>query len=253
MVAYAITFVDDVAMWVPSLDTWDQFVWLPVVAMPRAAMEVEQYGYCRGQAIDLRPVMPATQFRVTDEAGTYLCASQALVFEGSILAYNPTRDEAEWVPVCGTANDLSWAEEKSAVALVNYVPCASQEGACIARLWARRLVSWPNNSSSQEEEEEDVQEEEEEQGEAGSKPPSDSVELKQGETEQEAEPCRQRRSWEWGLIVEEEERLAFADPWLDSDATAGGHSLGRLTPRELGSPREMVVKVHARELEVEEL
>ena len=118
LVADAITFVDDVAVRMPSLDAWDQFVWLPA--------EVEQYSYCRGQAIDLRPVMPVTQFRVTDEVGTYLCAVQALVFEGSVLAYNPTRDEAEWVP------------------------------ACVG------LMSWPDSSSLQEEEEEDGQEEEEE-------------------------------------------------------------------------------------------
>ena len=39
--------------------------------------------------------MPVTQFRVTDEAETYLCAVWALVFEGNVIAYNPTRDEAE--------------------------------------------------------------------------------------------------------------------------------------------------------------
>ena len=87
------------------------------VAMPWAATEVEQYGYHHGQAVDLGPIMPATQFRVTDEVGTYLCAVWALVFEGSILAYNPTRDEVEWVPMCGVANDLSWTEEKLAMAL----------------------------------------------------------------------------------------------------------------------------------------
>ena len=92
-VTYAITFVDEVAMRVPSLDAWDQFVWPPPAAMPQAAMEAEQYGYRHGQAIDLRPIMPATQFRVTDEVETYLCAAWALVFEGSILAYNPTREE----------------------------------------------------------------------------------------------------------------------------------------------------------------
>ena len=41
-VAYAITFVDEVAVQVPSLDAWDQFIWLPAVAMPWATMEVEQ-------------------------------------------------------------------------------------------------------------------------------------------------------------------------------------------------------------------
>ena len=135
-VAYAITFMDELAMWVPSLDAWDQFIWMPAVAMPWAPMEVEQYSYHRSQAVDLRPVMPVTQFRVTDKAGTYLCAAWALVFKGSILTYNPTRDKAEWVPACGLTNDLTWVEEKSAMALANYVPHVSQEAAHIARLRA---------------------------------------------------------------------------------------------------------------------
>ena len=53
-----------------SSDAWDQFVWSPSTAMPRALTEAEPYGYYLGQAIDLRPVMPVVQLRVTDEAGT---------------------------------------------------------------------------------------------------------------------------------------------------------------------------------------
>ena len=51
--------------------------------MPWASMEVEQYGYCHSHAIDLGPVMPATQFRRTDEEGTYLCAALALSLRGA--------------------------------------------------------------------------------------------------------------------------------------------------------------------------
>ena len=87
--------------------------------MPWALTEAEPYGYCHGQTIDLGPVMLAAQLRVRDEVGTNLCEAQALVFEGSVLAYNPARDEAEWVPVCGLANDLTWAEERSTMALAN--------------------------------------------------------------------------------------------------------------------------------------
>ena len=92
------------------------------------------------------------------------------------------------------------------MALVKYVPCISQESAHIARLGAHHLVSWPNDSSLQEEEEdkqeedeweeEDESEEEEEheeveeQGEASPESPSSGAELWQGETEQEAKPCR---------------------------------------------------------------
>ena len=118
--------MDELAIRVPILDSWDQFIWLLAAGMPWALMEVEQYGYCRGQSIEPRPVMLAMQFRVTDEAGTYLCVVLALVFEGSVLAYNPTRDEAEWVPMWGLTNDLTWVEEMSTMVLANYVLHVSQ-------------------------------------------------------------------------------------------------------------------------------
>ena len=134
--AYVITFIDELAIRVPSLDAWDQFVWPPAMAIPQALTGAEPYGYCCSQALDLGPVMSAVQLRVTDEAGTYLCVAWALVFEGNVLAYNPTRDEVEWVPTHGLANDLTWAEERSTVALANYMPCVSQEVAWITRLGA---------------------------------------------------------------------------------------------------------------------
>ena len=207
--------------------------------------------------------MPATQFKVTDEAGTYLCAVRTLVFEGSILVYNPARDEAEWVPAHCIANDLSWAEEKSAVVLANYVPRIYQEVAHIAGLGTRHLVSWPDNSSSEEEDDGQAEEEEdeweedpvdmEEQGEASPKPLSGGMRLEQGETEREAKPQRRQRSREWGSIMDDEEPLTFDDLQSDSDATIGGHSPVHSTPQEPGLPQETTVEVHARESEVEEL
>ena len=98
--------------------------------------------------------MPAMEFRVTDEEGTYLCMARGLVFEGSILAYDPTRDEAEWVPTRGIANDLSWLEERMAVALVNFVPHACQEADRIAELGTCHLLAWTDESSSKDEGEE---------------------------------------------------------------------------------------------------
>ena len=144
------------------------------------------------------------EFMVTDEEGTYLCAVQALVFEGSILAYNPARDEAEWVPTRGVANDLSWEEEKSAVALANYVPRIPQEVDHITEVRAHCLVGWPDDSSSEEEDdgqteeedgepegdepERDEHEEAERWGEANPELPSSGAAFEQGERELEAEP-----------------------------------------------------------------
>ena len=86
--AHIITFLDELAVHVPSLNAWNQLVWPPVVAILWALTEAELYGYCHGQAADLGPVMPAAQFQVREEGGAYLCFVRALVFEGSVLVYN---------------------------------------------------------------------------------------------------------------------------------------------------------------------
>ena len=62
------------------------------------------------------------------------------MFEGSILAYNPAKDEVEWFPTCGLTNDLNWTEERSTMAIANYVPCVPQEAAQIVGLGACRLL-----------------------------------------------------------------------------------------------------------------
>ena len=150
-ILYDITFLDDVAVCIPMLDAWDQFIWPPSAAVPQAAMLVEQYGYCRRNAIDLGVVMPTMEFRVTDEVGAYLGVARTLIFKGSVLVYDPTRDEVEWVPTHGVTNDLSWAEERMAVALANFVPCTPQEVDCIMELRTRCLLAWTNDSFLEEE------------------------------------------------------------------------------------------------------
>ena len=81
-------------------------------------------------------MLPAAQFRVTDEVGNYLCMARALAFEGSILAYSPAQNEAEWLPAWGLANDLTPGEERSAVTLTNYVLRVTGEAVRITRLGA---------------------------------------------------------------------------------------------------------------------
>ena len=132
--AHVISYLDKLAVCIPTLETWDQMVWPTMAVILQTLTEAESYGYCQGQVVDLGPVMPVAQFQVMEEGGVYLCTTRALVFEGSILAYNPTLNEAEWVPVRSLVNDLSWAEDRLAVALANYVLCTPVEVARIARL-----------------------------------------------------------------------------------------------------------------------
>ena len=72
-IAHVITYMDGLAVWVPSLDAWDQLVWPPTAAVPWDLTEAELYGYYCNQAVDLGPVMPAAQFRMTDKRGP-ICA-----------------------------------------------------------------------------------------------------------------------------------------------------------------------------------
>ena len=146
--AQVISYLNELAVRIPTRESWDQMVWPTTVAIPCVPTKAESYGYCQGQAVDLGPVMPAAQFHVTEGRGTYLCTTRALVFEGSILAYNPTLNEAKWVPTHGLVNDLSWAEERSVVALANYIPHALGEVERIARLGAGQVVSCLGNDSS---------------------------------------------------------------------------------------------------------
>ena len=78
--------------------------------------------------MDLGAVLPSTQFHISQPDGQFVCVAQELLFKGSMLAYDPTSNEAEWIPVQGTASDLSEAEEASARELSNMVPHDTVEG-----------------------------------------------------------------------------------------------------------------------------
>ena len=161
---------------------------------------MEQYGYHHGNAVNLGTVMPVAQFRVTDEEGSYLCVAWALIYEGSILAYNPTRDEAEWIPVHGITNDLSHGEERSLVMLENFVPRVLHEADCIVQLGARCLVGWSDDPSSEEEDDEPTK------GEDG-EPKGDEHEEAEGQEEADPDSSPGRDGTEHGKTREE------AEPW----------------------------------------
>ena len=58
-----------------------------------------------------------------------MCVARGLLFEGNVLAYDLTSNEAKWVPVRGMAEDLSRAEEASTRELSYMVPLDSAKEA----------------------------------------------------------------------------------------------------------------------------
>ena len=226
--AHVISYLNELAVCVPTLEAWDQMVWPTTVVIPCVLTEAKSYGYCLGQAVDLGPVMPAAQFQVMEEGGAYLCTVRALVFEGSILTYNPTLNEAEWVPACSLANDLSWTEERSAVALANYVPHAPAETAQITKLGAGRIVSCPGDDSST-----SVEEEEAWHSDIRSTNPPMDTDHEVGDESEDGvggqtspgDVVGRDRWWHpqnWEAMMEGTKGLAYDDPRSDSDAIIMG-------------------------------
>ena len=172
--------------------------------------------------------------------------ARALVFEGSVLPYNPAKNEAEWVPACGLTNDLTWAEERFAIALANYVLRIPEEVAQIARLGAHRIVSWPDDCSMSEEVQDpkplttDTKPEQGEESEDGAR---------QTDLKEEVDPNRWQHSWDLEAVMEGSEELAYDDPQSHSDATVMGadcpwgpalspHTPSHVTPHMPGSPMD---------------
>ena len=62
LTSQVISFIDELAVRIPSHSMWDQFAWLPSTAIPWALQEAEPYSYCHGQAVDIGLVIPAAQF-----------------------------------------------------------------------------------------------------------------------------------------------------------------------------------------------
>ena len=71
--------------------------------------------------------MPGFKLMLQDDKGEYPYLGRALVFEGSMLVYDPQRDIAQWVPVRGTSSTLTMPELHMANDLNNVVPSPLSE------------------------------------------------------------------------------------------------------------------------------
>ena len=77
--------------------------------------------------MELGPEMAPTPFHISHLSGAFICFARALVFEDSASVYDPTTNQAKWVPMRSMLADLSPVEERSAFALCNLVPHDEEE------------------------------------------------------------------------------------------------------------------------------
>ena len=125
--ASVISHLDNLAQCHPTRKAWDELVCLLPPVAPCSLCQSRHLGYIQERVVELGSVLPATQFRVSQPSGDFVCMARGLLFEGNVLVYNPASNETEWVPVWGTAEDLSRAEEASTRELSNMVPLDSAE------------------------------------------------------------------------------------------------------------------------------
>ena len=103
---------------------WDLF------AFPKTDEECwreEALCYHPGKMLDVGTRMPGLRLMLQDDKGEYPNMGHALIFEGSMLVYNPQRDIAQWVPIQGTSATLTMPELRAANDLNNMVPSPSSK------------------------------------------------------------------------------------------------------------------------------
>ena len=119
-----ISKLDETATRVTSTMTWDKF------AFPQTDQEYwreEALCYRPGKMLDVRTRMPGFRLMLQDDKGQYPYSGCALIFEGSMLVYDPQQDITQWVPIWGTSATLTMSELCAANDLNNMVPSPSSE------------------------------------------------------------------------------------------------------------------------------
>ena len=148
-----ISCLDQLAKCLPTRRAWDELVFLPPPAEPHMPCQSGHLGYIRGCVVDLGWVLPSLHFCISEPVGDFICMVQGLLFKGSVLAYDPTTNGVEWIPMWGSASDRSPAEEVSTQELSNIVlhdPVRSCRGwTTLENKWVRvahrKPWSWVTN------------------------------------------------------------------------------------------------------------
>ena len=117
--ADVIAYLDDLVQHVPTWKAWDELVFPAPLTKPRVFHKSNHLGYILGHTVDLGGALPPLRFHVTEPSGEFVEVACGLLFKGNILAYDPASNGMEWVPVRGTVNNLSPAEDSSAWELSN--------------------------------------------------------------------------------------------------------------------------------------
>ena len=116
-----ISHLDELAQHMPNRKAWDKLIFPTPPAELHAPCQSRHLGYIMGPTMDQGSTLPPLQFHISSPNGEFICIVQGLLFKGSVLTYDPATNGAKWVPMWGTASNLSPVEEVSAQELSNIV------------------------------------------------------------------------------------------------------------------------------------
>ena len=86
----------------------------------------EDFKFIIDGLLDMGHSMLTTVIDVHAKDGSFMCRACGLLFQGYVLAYNPTHDVAEWVQFKGITSDMTLAEEPAIVEMLDHVPTQKQ-------------------------------------------------------------------------------------------------------------------------------
>ena len=88
--------LDEVATQCTSPIAWVPFAF-PL--MDDTCWREETLCYRPGKTLDIGACMPGFKLMLQDDKGEYPYSGHTLIFEGSMLVYDPQRDIVQWVPL----------------------------------------------------------------------------------------------------------------------------------------------------------
>ena len=92
--AHDVSYLNNLAQHLPTRKAWDELVCPPPPAVPLTLCWSRHLGYIQGPVMEFGPALPSTQFRVSQPGRQFICVARGLLFEGSMLAYDPLSNEA---------------------------------------------------------------------------------------------------------------------------------------------------------------
>ena len=116
--------LDEAVTQCTSSIVWDKF------AFPQMDQEFwreEALCYHSGKTLHVRARMTGFRLMLQDDKGQYPNSGCTLIFEGSMLVYDPQHDSVQWVPVWGMSATLTMMKLRVANDLNNMVPLPYSE------------------------------------------------------------------------------------------------------------------------------